>query len=62
MNNIPNRELDKTCKHRSKCTNIVATICGLVKYIKGCQIIEYNEITNNNYREYLVDIDLAEYF
>ena len=62
MNNTPDREFDNTHEQESKYIDIVAIICRLVEYIKDCQITECNEIINNDYRGFLIDLDLVEYF
>ena len=42
--------------------NSVATTKGLIQFIKGFLLLEWNEVIITNYRSYIIDINLEEYF
>ena len=61
LNSIETGKLDNTCKHRSKCVNVVPCACGLVDHIEGCQHTECDETLINNHRGYLVNINIEKF-
>ena len=62
VSNIPLGQLDKTCKQGSKLIDSIAATAEVLDYVKGCQILDYNDIIETNHREYMVDVALDEYF
>ena len=42
--------------------NFVAASTKIIEYIDGCQITDYNEVIIIDYRGYLLDIQLEDYF
>ena len=62
INNILYEELDKTYKHRSSTIDSIAASFGIMQYIKGYKLLEYNEIVKSDCRAYMIDIAMEEYF
>ena len=62
MNEILNWDYDNTHKDRKNYINIVVISYGLVEYVKGSKLVEYDEIVNSDHRGYLVNINIVNYF
>ena len=62
MNKIRLQQLDKTCKNRSKPINSIAATSRIMEYAEGCEVINYNNIAEIDYRAYMMDINVEEYF
>ena len=41
---------------------MIAITLGLIKYIDGCRITNFNDIIITDYRRFIVDLDLEIYF
>jgi len=61
-NNIPKDKLDKTYINRSILINAIVATNRILEYIEGYKLLGYNEIVCSDYRVYIVDIVLEEYF
>jgi len=53
--------MDNTYKYGTKCIDIVMCTYGLVEFISGCQMVEYDKVILNDHRGYLVDIEIERY-
>ena len=53
---------DSTYKHGSKQIDSIAATNGIMNYIEGCRLMNYNEIIESDHRAFIVDIDIEEYF
>jgi len=63
MNVINNNEtLDSTYKHGSKQIDSIAATNGIMNYIEGCRLMNYNEIVESDHRAFMIDVDIEEYF
>ena len=62
VNKILVRDYDNTHKDSSKCINLVVISCGLLEHIKRWKLVNYKEIIHSDYRRYLVDLNIVEYF
>ena len=62
VNNIEDNRKDKTHKTGSKQIDVVIVIDSLMQAIIGSKLIDFNKIINTDYRGFLVDIDMNEYF
>ena len=40
----------------------VTGISGIIEYVEGCEVINYNDIMETDYRAYMIDISVQEYF
>ena len=62
FNKIVPSNLDHTYKDRSKCINSIAATYNIMNYVEDSAILEIDSIFNTDYRVFLVDINIAEYF
>ena len=62
INQIPRSEMDKTFMRGSKAINTLTVSEGLFKFIEGSKLQSHNKIIPSDYRFYIVDIDLEDYF
>ena len=62
FNEIELNKMDKIEIHGSKLIDIVAASYGVLEYVKGYQLLEHNEIIFIDYRSYIIDVNLEEYF
>ena len=62
VNNIKDNRRDKTYKIGSKQIDAVMVTDGLMQAITESKLIDFNKIINTDYRGFLVDIDIKEYF
>ena len=62
INEIPDRDYDNTYKDRRNCMDIAVISYSLLEYVKSCKLVNFNKIMNSNYRWYLVDLNIVEYF
>ena len=53
---------DSTYKHGSKQIDSIAASNGIMNYIEGSRLMNYNEIIQSDHRAYMIDIDIREYF
>ena len=53
---------DPTYTIESKQIDIVAIVEMILNYVDGCKLINFNEIIKTDYRGFLFDISLQEYF
>ena len=53
---------DKTFEFGPKCIDVVLVSEEVLEIIEGIALIEWNEIVDSDYRGYLLDLDLEEYF
>ena len=54
--------MDRTHKSGSKPIDSFAVSAGILEYIEGCMLLEYNDIFEIDHRGYMVDVALDEYF
>jgi len=62
MNVLNNDKIDSTYKHGSKQIDSIAATNGIMNYIEGCRLMNYNEIVESDHRVFIVDMDIEEYF
>jgi len=62
VNDIRPKEKDPMFIRDSKCIDSVMASEGILEHIKGCRLVDYNEILLTEYRKYLFDINIQEYF
>ena len=62
VNNIELDQMCKTCVNGSRPIDAVHASNGIMEYAEGCKILSNNAILKSDYRSYLVDIALDEYF
>ena len=58
VNGMENDTIDSVFKCRSKCTDVVIRTHELVEFASGCQIVEYNEVTLNDHRGCMFDLEI----
>ena len=61
-NRILLNEIDNTHITGSKLINSIAVLNNLIEYIEGCKLIKAREILIDNYRLYIIDLNLERYF
>ena len=61
-NNIPPKEMDKTFINGSNPIDTIAASEGIMKNIEGSKLISHTEIVPTDYRAYVADINLEDYF
>ena len=61
-NNISRHDIDSTYKYGSKMIDIIATTTELIEYVDGCKMNEFTEILITDYRDFIVDFNLEDYF
>jgi len=62
INNIRMDQMDKMHKSGSKPIDSFAASAGVLEYIEGCMLLDYNDIFETDHRGYMVDVVLDEYF
>ena len=62
INDVPMKEMDKTCIYRSSAINMLAVLKWLMEYVEGSKLLKYNEITYADHQVYLVDNNMGESF
>ena len=62
INNISLNQLDNTYKIGSKAINLIAVTPDLFNLIKGCQLIETNELIITDHRLYISNRNIKQYF
>ena len=40
----------------------IAVSSGIMSYIEGCKLTNYNEIVETDHREYIIDVAIEDYF
>ena len=58
VNNINGNALDNVREYGKKFIDVVMRAHGLIDYVAGCQLIEYDEVIINNHREHLLNIEI----
>ena len=56
------KSIDKTNINESLPINMIAILEGILEYIEGSKLLDNNDIVFLDYRSYLVDMNLEEYF
>ena len=56
------KELDKTCKNGSKLIDSIAVTSGIIEYVEGYELINYNDIAETDHRVHMIDINVEDYF
>ena len=62
INNVMITQLDKTYKRGSRAIDSIAALFGIMQYIEGYKLLEYNKIVESDYRVYMIDVAIEEYF
>ena len=62
INKVYFLEIENTHTNSSKPIRTIAVLPNAIECIKGCELIEANEIIINNYRVYIVNFNLKRYF
>jgi len=62
INNIRMDLFDKTYKNGSKPIDSIAASCGIMDFIEGCELLNYNEFIDTDHRAYVIDVNIDEYF
>ena len=45
-----------------KVIGTIAASYSLIEYVKGCKLLEYNEIMVSDHRVHVIDMNLEDYF
>ena len=45
-----------------KCIDVFTTIAGVMQFIDGCKVVNFFEVISIDYRRYIVDVNLQEFF
>ena len=53
---------DAIYKFRKKCIDSIAVTYSLLSIIKECKMTDFTEIITIDYRRFILDIDLEQYF
>ena len=59
---IDSKNRDSTYKHRSLAINIVAMSTKLIEYVNRSKLIDFSNIIVTDYRRFLVDVNLEDFF
>ena len=62
LNGLEPNERDNTFIEGSKCIDFVLVTSSVIKFIKGCELINYDQIIETDHQGYLFDINLEQYF
>ena len=62
INQISFEAMDKAYIWGSKAINSITVSNELTQYIEDCQLVEINDIIIIDYRVYIIDINIIEYF
>ena len=54
--------MDPTQKRDSKSIDSIAVLENLITHIKGYKLLETNEVISTDYRSFIIDINLEDYF
>ena len=59
---IDSKNRDSIYKHRSLAINIVAMSTKLIEYVNRSKLIDFSNIIVTDYRRFLVDVNLEDFF
>ena len=62
VNKINIQQLNKTCKNGSKPIDSIVATSRIMEYVKGCEVINYNDIVETDHRAYIIDINAKDFF
>ena len=62
FNNVPFHQIGRTYKHGSRTIDSIAATPGVIDYVDGCKLLDYNEIVESDHKAYVIDIALEDYF
>jgi hypothetical protein len=62
VNQVPIPSMGKTHKHGSKPIDSLAATKGIIDFIDGCKVLEYNDIVETDHRSYVIELALEDYF
>ena len=62
MNDAPANQIGPTYEHGSKTIDSIVAIIGLINYADRCKIIECKEIVESDYKGYIIDLAMEDYF
>ena len=62
FNNIESYQLDNIHKEGSKCIDSIVVSIGIMEYVEGYQLMNYNDIVELDHRAYIIDVAIGEYF
>ena len=62
MNNTDIKNRERTYQNSNKYIDIIVAIQGIVLNIASSAIIDYNEIILTDYRGFIINIELEQYF
>ena len=62
QNRIPLEELDKTSIKGLNLINSIVASEGVMEYVEGYKLLDYNEIICSDHQAYIIDINFKEYF
>ena len=62
FNEIPMQQIGRTYKHGSRTIDSIAATSGIMDYIDGCKLLDYNDIVESDHRAYVIDIAIDDYF
>ena len=62
INEVLIRNLDNTNRNRLLAVDTIAMSYGIIDYINGCTLLEYNETMLSDHQAYLIDINFKDYF
>ena len=62
VNKLNLKELDKICKNSSKPIDSIVATSGIIKYMEGYKMVNYNNIAETDYGAHMIDINIEDYF
>jgi len=62
VNDVSKGQYNKMHVRGSKCIDMVAMTYGILSYVKGCKLVEVDEIIPCDHQGYIIDLDINRYF
>ena len=62
INNILINQIGKTYKHGSNPIDSIAASSGVIDFIDGCKLLDYNDILESDHRGYVINSAIEDYF
>ena len=54
--------MDKTSKKGSQTIDSIAASEGVMEYVEGSKLLDFNDIVFTDHRRYITDVNIEEYF
>jgi len=61
-NNIPKKDMDRTCMKGSFPIDSITASEGIIEYIEESKLLNHNKVVFSDHRSYIVDFNIQEYF